>query len=427
VATRIYLPSTGSADISPAYDAGWEDTTIASRLTAVTSTIASAMATVTFDDANTANRDILFRQYVLEWPLAAQTIIAQTVKCQIRGSTPSPANNLMSMRYLVKVVSSDGSTVRGVLVGSAGTPRTFDALPTNLTNRSDSTTSTSLAVLDGDRLVIEIGTGGDPGLSGAHDSSLGFGDSAVSDLPEDITTTTALNPWVEFADDLTELTQTNVTITSVTATATAVANEPVPAISPDSTTATATAQAEESALDLLGGVNLIESVTATATAEANVPPGVGDPNATITSVTATAAAEAHAPAPVLTVTSVTAAATAVANTPVTQNPGPGEDFIIPGPPPEVIYEGTEKAVYAQFIDANGDFHDPTTVSFRTRAPDGTRSTYVFGTDPEVFIAALGVYYVVFTVDSAGQWKVSAKGEDGDAVGQVEFDVKRSIF
>jgi hypothetical protein len=328
---------------------------------------------------------------------------------------------------LVKVVSSDGSTVRGVLVGSAGTPRTFDSLPTNLTNRSDSTTSTEVIAQAGDRLVIEIGTGGDPGLSGAHDSSLGFGDSAASDLPEDITTTTALNPWVEFAEDLEEHTQSDVTITSVTATASAAANEPVPVIAADSITATATAQGEVSTASLIGGLTEVESVTATATAQANIPPSAGDPNATITSEPATATAAAQIPVPVLTIASVTATATGTAWLPTTQNPGPGEDFIIPGPPPRVIYEGTEKAVYAQFIDANGDFHDPDTVSFRTRAPDGTLVTYVFGVDPEVFWAALGVYYVVFTVDSSGTWKVSAKGEDGDAVGQVEFEVSRSIF
>jgi hypothetical protein len=73
------------------------------------------------------------------------------------------------------------------------------------------------------------------------------------------------------------------------------------------------------------------------------------------------------------------------------------------------------------------FFDPDTISFMTRAPDGTKTTYVWQTDSEVEIDAIGVYHLTFNVTQSGIWTVAAKGTDGDAVGQVTFEAQASVF
>lgn len=214
----------------------------------------------------------------------------------------------------------------------------------------------------------------------------------------------------------------NVSITSVTATATADANAPGVTMTTNSVTATATASAGEPLIST-STLRLIGSVTAEAAAVANEP----GTDLTLSSVTATATAAANNPAPTLSFAPPAATATATAIVPTIISIGPGADQPIPGPPPEVIYVDTEKQVYAQFLNSDGEFYTPATITFKTRAPDGTDTSYVHGVSGSVLQHAIGVYALTFTVDSAGEWTVAAKGEDADAVGQVKFDVLASVF
>lgn len=193
--TRYYFPSTGAAAVSPGYEAGWEDVSIATRRKAVTTKISSAMTTVAFSDLSIADRDILFGQWVGD-PLAAQTIGGQSIRLQMRGIETLATNN-MFLTWVVKFVSNDGSTVRGV---SVAIQRDGTELDTVLTNRGDVADIASLDLLDGDRPVFELGTGGVP--VAVHDSSLRIGDADATDLPEDDTTTADNNPWLEFQQPL---------------------------------------------------------------------------------------------------------------------------------------------------------------------------------------------------------------------------------
>lgn len=201
MATRIYFPSTGAASITPAYDAGWESTGFAaSRLQAVTTKIDSAMATTTIDDTSNADQDVLIRSWILEEGLRAEPIVAQVVKIQFRCLEGAFAT--LKLAWLIKVVSPDGLTIRGTLVASGGAPkRDGTNMATSLTNRGDSTTCAEVIPEAGDFLVFEIGAGGTSAGSG-HDPALRYGDVAASDLPEDDTTTTDDNPWIEFANDI---------------------------------------------------------------------------------------------------------------------------------------------------------------------------------------------------------------------------------
>lgn len=199
MATRFYLPSSGAAAISPNPDAAWEDTSILARYKCATTKSSSAMTTVSFTDANNTNRDILFRQYVSD-PINAQTLQAQTIKYQIRGSQNDIDNNMFST-IGIRVLNNTGSSVTGTVL--AVTRDNSELVLTALTNRQFTATSTQVVANQGDRIVIEIGTGGDPANSGSqgHDSDLRIGDAAASDLAENDIAITDDNPWVEFVTD----------------------------------------------------------------------------------------------------------------------------------------------------------------------------------------------------------------------------------
>lgn len=203
--TRVYLPSSGAAPISPAYDSAWEDTSAAARLAAVTARISSSMTTFEFLDADLSNRDVLAYQYILG-PLAAQTIGAQTVLWQIRCQEGNSSNNMFTALG-IRAVASDATTFRGTLL--AVTLDATEIATTGLVNRAFSATTSSVTVQDGDYLVLEIGAGGDPtgantgSFGSGHDYRLRIGDASASDLPEDDTDTNDYNPWIEFANTIT--------------------------------------------------------------------------------------------------------------------------------------------------------------------------------------------------------------------------------
>lgn len=205
MATRFYLPAAAATTpMSPTPDAAWEDQSILARAMTSTTPIGDTMATVTFpDDANAANKDILYRQYVSAALAASQTVTGgQAIKAQCRVMEVDVGNNLF-FTIGIRVIASDGSTVQKTVL--TVTRDNGEASASALTNRQYTATSavTDYTTVAGDRLVIEIGMGGDPGVGSAHDSSMRLGDSAASDLPEDGTDTTDKRPWIELTDTLT--------------------------------------------------------------------------------------------------------------------------------------------------------------------------------------------------------------------------------
>lgn len=207
MATRFYLPSTGTADISPAFDASWDVTTNADRLAMVTTRINSAMTTKSGVGDTNINVDQLLRQYISAG-LAAQTL-SGTIKGNMRMVSSAIGNGVLAVR--VAKCASDGSGVTEILAiqFSSDTGAAPPATAASLTNRrleqgsndfSLDLTSTSFSA--GDRLIVELGYR-DLSSNAARIVSTNFGDDAASDLPEDETTTTADNPWVEFSADIT--------------------------------------------------------------------------------------------------------------------------------------------------------------------------------------------------------------------------------
>lgn len=204
MATRFYLPSSTAAAVSPAFDSGWERTVDANRIECVTSKTSTAMATKTFEEPSSTGQDSLARQYVSK-PLSGAQTITGTVKGQIRAAENDAGSDGRS-QLKIRVVSNDGSTVRGTLL-DYDTAGLANEWATTLTNRRFPRTAgsalTSVNALDGDRIVFEIGVRIHAVPLGSDQYSIRFGDTGSTDLAEDETTTTDNVPWIEFSQTLT--------------------------------------------------------------------------------------------------------------------------------------------------------------------------------------------------------------------------------
>lgn len=143
--------------------------------------------------------DALARQYISD-PLTEQTISGY-VKGQLRVYQANSGDDFCRA-IIVKVVSNDGSTVRGTLLSHFPASLTSE-FATSLTNRyyPPSTALTPVDAEDGDRIVVEIGWRDFNATSWIF-AYFRFGDDAASDLPENETSTDDYNPWIEFSADL---------------------------------------------------------------------------------------------------------------------------------------------------------------------------------------------------------------------------------
>ena len=81
-----------------------------------------------------------------------------------------------------------------------------------------------------------------------------------------------------------------------------------------------------------------------------------------------------------------------------------------------------------FETAAGVLTDPTTVTVKIRAPSGTVTTYVYGSDAEVVKDSVGVYHVEYTVTAAAIWHVRWNGTGACvASSEVSFNIDASGF
>jgi hypothetical protein len=207
VATRFYLRQTAeSTAISPTPDAGWEDVTAVARAVARTGGLTSdPMATASFADATNTDKDVLLRQYVSAPLVAGQTVTgSQALRAQVRCQERIAGNNLF-LTVGIRVIAANGTTVQKTVAAVTRDATEIDNAA--LTNRAWTATSaaTNYTTVAGDRLVIELGAGGDPANTGGadHDFDLRLGDAAASDLAEDDSSTADNKPWVQLTDTLT--------------------------------------------------------------------------------------------------------------------------------------------------------------------------------------------------------------------------------
>lgn len=218
--TRFYLSSTEAAPISPAFNTGmsfgiWNVTTGADRLKMSTTKDGSTMTSKTSGAVGAAaTRLVLIRQYVSA-PLAAQTITASSasdfLRMQIRSAMSSTSSSTGQLAVNLYVVTPAGA-IRGILLDWAGTGTNLPQ--TTLTNRGTASSTTGLkytdwattgniSVQDGDYLVFETGWAYTSGTNTTRTATQSFGSNNATDLPNDNSTTTANNPWIELSQTLT--------------------------------------------------------------------------------------------------------------------------------------------------------------------------------------------------------------------------------
>lgn len=201
MATRFYFPLDTAAPVNPDFTAAWNYTSEAVRRALASSKGSSSVTAGTQVGPWTAGNYALDRQYISA-PLAAQTI-SGTFKGQLMVREYADTDNVAAVLICVKVVSNDGSTVRGTLLtlnyyGGAA------EFINNATHRNkkiaDGDALSSVAAQAGDRLVIEIGYSDVSGTT--PEASAKWGENA-DDLPENETQTTDGAGWIEFSGTIT--------------------------------------------------------------------------------------------------------------------------------------------------------------------------------------------------------------------------------
>jgi hypothetical protein len=210
VATRLYLPpSGGTPGITPTPAAQWDHTTDMLRAVPALAPTNTAFSNCGMGDATaTANRDSLCRQFVFPLPVGTVFNTTQTIKGRALCRGNQATFNMRS-QAIVRVIASDGTTVRATLYAgdlATGTTNPVSEWATTHTNRQLPRGATvaiaaNYTTVAGDHLVIELGSRKHAAL--ATNGSIRFGDNAGSDLPEDETATGDANSWIEFSGTLT--------------------------------------------------------------------------------------------------------------------------------------------------------------------------------------------------------------------------------
>jgi hypothetical protein len=200
VATRLYYLANALATISPAFDGSWASTTGAVRRRMVgakdanTETLAGTLA-------GTAADNKLIAQ-LLSAPLNGAQTISGTFSMTSRGRELDVADNINRRARAIKVVSKDGSTVRGTLV-AWGLQGSTTELSTSMAGQPHGIGGavTTVNASDNDRILVEYGysedtTGTDP----QWESVLG---GTGTDHATTTNDTTGTVPWFELSSNLT--------------------------------------------------------------------------------------------------------------------------------------------------------------------------------------------------------------------------------
>ena len=311
MASRFYFPSSGSAPITPAIDAAWDHSIPNfARYPTGTSKDSTSMA----DIALTTNDDMLAEGHChgqwISGPITAQTITAQTIEFQMRAKEDHYRVNAR-FYICVRVVSNDGSSVRGTLLSLVYDNLEFDSV--YVENRRYTATSTQVVTQANDRIVIEIGHYAEPdsGVGGNHNCKIRVGDSSGTDLPEDDTDQNDYNPWFEFPNDIT-FAAAGVTVTP--AAASAVGSVAAPTVIKGSLTISSLVASAVAAVVvpavILGSVSITPTAASAVGAAAN--PTVVHGSLTLTPAAAAAVGAVTAPTVALgSTTAIPSAAAAV--------------------------------------------------------------------------------------------------------------------
>lgn len=206
---RLYLPSSGSTGVSPAYSSEWERTTDGQRLPLVEVRTDTALTTITVAKGTVGmvDQDVLARQFVCSDPLPAGEISGFfNAVFMVREDSVAAA---VALQCIVRVISGDGMTVRGTLLSYAYTGGTTNNNPTDefddaglFTRIINGAALTPVTALAGDLIVVEVGFRVYNSSATNRTISFRFGDPiAGSDSALTKGLPTDNRSWVEFTND----------------------------------------------------------------------------------------------------------------------------------------------------------------------------------------------------------------------------------
>lgn len=201
MATRFYLPASGTPAVSPAFDAGWEQTAQAVRrplqlklrLSSTTALTNSTAITVPI----TTTQDILCAQFVSD-PLPPQRLMAGTFSTVQRALESATTANV-TLAVVVKAHPADGGASLGTIYSTFNIDTEFAT--TAATRIVNAQATTALTVNTPWRLVVEVG-GHAAAPTAAGTYTLRFGTAGASDFALTSALTTDLNTWAELSQDV---------------------------------------------------------------------------------------------------------------------------------------------------------------------------------------------------------------------------------
>lgn len=202
---KFFIPSTGAGDHTPAVAAGWTGASGMINRKLVTTKISSAQSTITTSTGTTGSEvKCCIYQGVSEAQTAREWTTADKVRMQILMNKGSGLTTGY-LHVIIRVVSADGSTVRGTLYDGSG-PTDGAGYP--LTNRALAAgggwvnIQNSVSQQANDHIVVEFGAK-QYNTSPWDGCAFKVKDNHDADLPENETTqsvdeSTDHDPFIEF-------------------------------------------------------------------------------------------------------------------------------------------------------------------------------------------------------------------------------------
>lgn len=206
---RFYSVRSTTPDISPAIEAGWGAGTLQDRqILTLDRSHPNGLdfSNWTQNSSGVANQDCINQQMISEFFLAPQIIggAGWTFEARLRASEAAAGIDARA-QIVVKIVSRDGTVVRGILVDFDVAALANEFVVTTLTNRAfprgAPVAMNAVECRAGDRIVVEEGWRN-------HGTTVGvvrinYGPSAdAADLPSDETTTAVGRHWFEINNDV---------------------------------------------------------------------------------------------------------------------------------------------------------------------------------------------------------------------------------
>lgn len=193
-ATRFYLTNSAPPVTPTSFNSGWESSNLGQQKALSTSKSGANVTMGLAELTATVGFDVMLYQGVSAGFERAGTLPAQTATFTVARLESDAAADFTS-RFVIRVVSADGTTERG----SGGAFVNATEWPTAVTAIGMTATTSAITVHKGDRLVIEYGFKTGNAVTTSYTGTMYYGGTASTDLANaDVTTNaTTRSPWLD--------------------------------------------------------------------------------------------------------------------------------------------------------------------------------------------------------------------------------------